>query len=162
MPPENETMSQNTSHDINPASGRLDSIITFNNIAVRLGDTWLLEGLSWKIQRGENWVVWGANGAGETTLAKALLGEAAIVQGSVQRYAQDKSTTGDSLNQIALVSSDQQIYLYQREEMLDRIVESGSTNLLYVNHRPDEMPDYITHQIVLSADTVISASGVLG
>ena len=42
--------------------------------------------------------------------------------------------------------------------MLDRIVARGLTNLLYVSHRPDEMPGCINHKLALSAGSIINRS----
>lgn len=121
MPPENEPINQNRDRGKERAPSRSGSLITLENITVRLGDAWLLKGLSWKIQHGENWVIWGANGAGKSTLAKALLGEAAIVQGTVRRQARGQSSEDQKLSQLAYVSSDQQIDLHRREQMLDHM-----------------------------------------
>jgi molybdate transport system ATP-binding protein len=60
--------------------------ITLNHVTVRLRDRWLLRETNWRIRRGEQWVVWGANGAGESTLARTLMGQMPVVRGEVVRH----------------------------------------------------------------------------
>jgi len=51
--------------------------------------TLALRGLSWRINRGEHWMVLGPNGAGKSTLIKLLLGEAWPAQGgTLERFGQ--------------------------------------------------------------------------
>lgn len=49
-------------------------LLAIEGLTVRRGDTVLLEDVSWRIERGEHWVVLGANGCGKTSLLKTLLG----------------------------------------------------------------------------------------
>ncbi len=45
-----------------------DSVLHFWDITVRRGRTLLLDGVSWNVDAGEQWVILGPNGAGKTTL----------------------------------------------------------------------------------------------
>ncbi|AOY59143.1 MULTISPECIES: ATP-binding cassette domain-containing protein [Desulfococcus] len=60
-----------------------DAVVSLVDIAVRRGTRLLLEGTSWRIRRGEHWVVTGPNGTGKSTLVQALAGELPVVRGRV-------------------------------------------------------------------------------
>ena len=91
-------------------------LITVDRIAVRQRDRWLLQGLSWQINRGEQWAVVGANGAGKTTLAKAIAGLLPVVQGHIHY-----PLLGDTppSRGIAYVASDARRELWRHERRLD-------------------------------------------
>ena len=92
--------------------------MTFDQVTVRIGATWLLERFDWRINHGENWVLWGANGAGKSTLAKALIGQVPVVRGRILRHYEDDGAVEPNGISMALVSSDQQIDFYRREQLL--------------------------------------------
>ncbi len=108
---------------------RTQSFITLDQVTVRLGGAWPLHKVSWEMRCGENWVIWGANGAGKTTLAKALLGEAQVVQGKIQRHYQKAAPVREGQIDMAFVSADQQFDLFRRELMLEQMRHfSGQIN----------------------------------
>lgn len=88
---------------------------------MRLGGNWLLNGLSWRINTGEHWVIWGPNGTGKTTLAKVLLDQVAVVQGHVRRCYRENAGDYPHRPAMALVSPDQYHYYYDREQMQDEM-----------------------------------------
>ena len=45
-----------------------DVLISMEDVRVKYGDTTILDGLSWMMKTGENWVILGPNGCGKTTL----------------------------------------------------------------------------------------------
>jgi molybdate transport system ATP-binding protein len=92
-----------------------------DTITVRLGGAWLLNGLSWQVNTGEHWVIWGPNGSGKTTLANVLLDRAAIVQGHVHRHYRSAETHDTHRPAMALVSPHQYHYYYDREQQLDEM-----------------------------------------
>lgn len=93
-------------------------LITLHDVTIRLGDRWLLAGTNWQIGQGEHWVVWGANGAGKTSLANALMGSAAVVRGQIRRhYLDDPALCGDR-PPMALFSPEHYHRLYQQEQLL--------------------------------------------
>ena len=95
-----------------PGSTR-QPVIVLDSVTVRVGDRWLLNGLSWQINRGENWVIWGANGVGKSTLARTLMGDTAVVAGSVHRFQDEKA--------MALISSEQHLDIYEKERWIDEM-----------------------------------------
>src|SRR5437773_1587105 len=53
---------------------RLDSVLQVDNLSVRLGETTVLSGVSFWVERGASLAIVGPNGAGKTVLLKALIG----------------------------------------------------------------------------------------
>jgi iron complex transport system ATP-binding protein len=45
-------------------------VLRFVDVAFRVDDSTILDGVDWEVGRGERWVVLGANGAGKTTLLR--------------------------------------------------------------------------------------------
>src|SRR5215207_9597413 len=60
----------------------MGSILDVNNLRVARGKSVLLDDIAWSIQRGEHWVVLGANGSGKTSLLKALTGYLSPTRGT--------------------------------------------------------------------------------
>jgi iron complex transport system ATP-binding protein len=52
----------------------MGSILEIKDLRVTRGHTAILKGVSWRVARGEHWVILGANGSGKTSLLKALTG----------------------------------------------------------------------------------------
>ncbi len=90
-------------------------------ITVRVGGVWLFDDLSWQIDSGEHWVIWGPNGSGKTTLAGVLMDQVAVVKGGVQRHYRDDAGLFASRPAMALVSPHQYHSFYDREQMLDQM-----------------------------------------
>lgn len=91
-------------------------LIVVDGITVRLGDRWLLQGSSWRIDSGELWTLVGPNGAGKTTLAKAVAGLLPVVQGKIDY----PGLAGRSpMKAIAYVASDARRELWRRERQLE-------------------------------------------
>lgn len=51
-----------------------EPILEISNVTIKRGPKRLLTNVSWTIQRGEHWVILGANGSGKTSLLSALTG----------------------------------------------------------------------------------------
>jgi iron complex transport system ATP-binding protein len=52
----------------------MGAILEVNHLRVARGHTTILHDVSWRVARGEHWVILGANGSGKTSLLKALTG----------------------------------------------------------------------------------------
>ena len=57
--------------------------IRFENVTLRVRDTFLLPNTTWYIDAGQHWAILGPNGAGKTSLVRALTGDVAVVKGAV-------------------------------------------------------------------------------
>ena len=60
-----------------------DVVLRVDDVTVTIGDTPLLEGVSWQVELDERWVVLGPNGAGKTTLLRLAVGDIEPTKGSV-------------------------------------------------------------------------------
>lgn len=49
-------------------------VLEVSGLRVERGHTTILRGVDWRVERGEHWVILGANGSGKTSLLKALTG----------------------------------------------------------------------------------------
>ena len=53
---------------------RRETVIEADSLNLKRGGTYLIRGLSWRVDRGEHWAVLGPNGAGKTLLLRLLTG----------------------------------------------------------------------------------------
>ena len=51
-----------------------DAVLEVRDLQVRRGKTMILNRVSWRVERGQHWVILGANGSGKTSLLSALTG----------------------------------------------------------------------------------------
>lgn len=49
-------------------------VVCVQNVSFRRGETTVLNGIDWSVERGQHWAVLGANGSGKTTLMKIVTG----------------------------------------------------------------------------------------
>jgi len=65
-----------------PAGPR--AILDVTDLHIRRGTTVILERIDWRVNRGENWVILGANGSGKTSLLRALTGYFPPTRGEIE------------------------------------------------------------------------------
>lgn len=94
---------------------RSPNLLTLDNVSVRLGDTVVLDSLSWSFREGESWVLLGPNGAGKSTLLGLVRQQKPYFQGHIER-----AEAWQDASRLTLVSFDQQRTLVAREERKDR------------------------------------------
>ena len=51
-------------------------VLDIRGLVVHRDGTLILDRLDWRVERGEHWVILGANGSGKTSLLSALTGQA--------------------------------------------------------------------------------------
>jgi iron complex transport system ATP-binding protein len=61
----------------------MSPVLEVNGLRIARGRTVILNDLSWRFSRGENWVILGANGSGKTSLLKALTGYLSPTAGDI-------------------------------------------------------------------------------
>lgn len=64
------------------------SILQVTGLGVHRGRTAILSGVDWRVERGEHWVILGANGSGKTSLLKALTGYLSPTAGRISLLGQ--------------------------------------------------------------------------
>ncbi len=58
-------------------------VLEMNKVKVKYGEVVPLSDFTWTVQQNENWIIFGPEGAGKTTILKLIVGE------NLQRYAND-------------------------------------------------------------------------
>lgn len=99
-------------------------ILSIRNLTVRRGETRILTDLSWTVQRGEHWVILGANGSGKTSLLSSLTGYLSPTSGSISVLGQTfgESDWRDLRTHVGLVSSSVRQMLPDHEPALTTVI----------------------------------------
>jgi len=104
--------------------------LELNDIHHAAGDTPILRGVSWKVERGEHWAVLGPNGAGKTTLLRIACGYLWPNRGGVvRRDGSDHLDLREIRKSIGWVSSVVNADIPRHEPVL-RTVVSGKFAML--------------------------------
>ncbi|MHC4745010.1 MAG: ATP-binding cassette domain-containing protein [Planctomycetota bacterium] len=51
-----------------------EAIFDIRNVSYKLGPKTILDGIDWRVKKGEHWAILGPNGAGKTTLLRVACG----------------------------------------------------------------------------------------
>lgn len=106
-------------------------IIEVDNVSCKAGYRYLLKDINWKVKPGEDWVVFGMNGCGKTTLLSIIAGFKHYTNGSVKVF--NESFRNENIleirKRIGWVSSSFFDQYYSRESVLN-IVLSGKYGTL--------------------------------
>jgi len=99
-------------------------ILSVSNLTIRRGETHILDDLSWTVQRGEHWVILGANGSGKTSLLSALTGYLSPTSGVVSVLGQTfgESDWRDLRTHIGIVSSSVRQMMADHEPALTTVI----------------------------------------
>ena len=114
----------------------MGSILEVNNLRVARGDTTILDHVSWNVNRGEHWVILGANGSGKTSMLKALTGYLSPTAGGLSLLGRRYGTCDwrDLRLKIGVVMSAFGTSIPPAEPALDTVV-SGKYAQLDLWHR---------------------------
>ena len=58
-------------------------VLQIEKLHLRRGATLILDDIAWRVERGQHWVILGANGSGKTSLLRALLGYLTPTDGKI-------------------------------------------------------------------------------
>ncbi|WP_221394194.1 ATP-binding cassette domain-containing protein [Dyadobacter sp. NIV53] len=112
-----------------PVFTNFENTLDLRNITVRYGNEQILNGINWKIRKGEKWALSGANGSGKSTLLSIITAD------NPQRFANDfdlfdkkRGGTGASIwdikQQIGHVSPELHLY-FPRNTTVFKTIASG-------------------------------------
>ncbi len=99
-------------------------ILAVSGLTVRRGNTLILDNISWKVARGEHWVILGANGSGKTSLLSALTGYLTPSAGRIELLSKTYGASDwrDLRRRVGLVSSAVRQRIPDDEPALETIV----------------------------------------
>jgi iron complex transport system ATP-binding protein len=83
-------------------------ILELENVSLKRDGNWILQDLNWQVQKGQNWVLFGLNGSGKTSLLNLLNAYTFPTKGSMQVLGKEFGQTylAEKLRiQIGFVSS---------------------------------------------------------
>jgi len=109
-----------------------ETLLTLDDVTMRVRDRKLLAHTNWTVRRGEQWAVLGPNGSGKSTLVRTVAGEIPSASGHVRIRSGER---------ISLVSFERQQELYTRELELD-----------HARHFADKTDDILTPRKLLGGD----------
>jgi len=99
-------------------------ILDISGLRIERGDTVILDRLSWRVQRGEHWVILGANGSGKTSLLNAITGYLTPTDGVVEVLGErfGESDWRELRKRIGLVSSSIRQRMADGEPVLETLI----------------------------------------
>ena len=131
------------------------AVIEAKDVGYKAGDRYLLKDISWTAAPGENWLVFGQNGCGKTTLLSILAGYKQQTHGQVKLFGETLSEENIlALRQrIGWVSGSFFDRYYHQEAVLD-IVLAGLTGTFSRGDRIDD-------QSIRAAKAALAKQGIL-
>lgn len=113
------------------------AVLQLSKLTITRDRVLILQDLSWRVERGEHWVILGANGSGKTSLLSALTGYLMPTRGEIdllgQRYGE--SDWRKLRTQLGLVSSSVRQLMGDTEPALETVV-SGKYAMIDFWGRP--------------------------
>lgn len=100
------------------------SMLEVSGLRIQRGRTTILDNISWRVERGQHWVILGANGSGKTSLLSGLTGYLMPTSGEIsvlgERYG--RTDWRELRKKIGLVSSSVRQMMHDDEPALDTII----------------------------------------
>ena len=106
-----------------PANEKRTTILAVSNLRIVRDGTVILHDVNWRVQRGEHWVILGANGSGKTSLLSALTGYLMPTSGDVAVLGETygESDWRELRKKIGLVSSSVRQMMADAEPALETV-----------------------------------------
>ena len=110
---------------------RVPEILNVSSLRVVRGRTEILRGVTWRVQRGEHWVILGPNGCGKTSLLKALTGYLSPSSGEISLLGRTygESDWRDLRLEVGIVASSLQASIPPAEPALETVVSGRYAQL---------------------------------
>ena len=99
-------------------------VLNVCNLRVTRGETVILNDVSWRVERGQHWVILGANGSGKTSLLSALTAYLTPTAGTIEVLGERYGETDwrELRKHVGLVSSAVRQMMAEDEAALDTVV----------------------------------------
>lgn len=101
----------------------LRPILTIEKLRIERSGTVILEDVSWRVERGEHWVILGANGSGKTSLLSALTGYLMPTSGEITLLGETygEADWRELRKRVGLVSSTVRQLMAEAEPALETV-----------------------------------------
>lgn len=105
-----------------------ETVIKVKNLSCLSGSQFLLNNISWQVKRGEQWVVFGRNGCGKTTLLSIIAGYKSYTSGTLEVFGKQYTAENilDIRKRIGWISASFFDKCYLQESALDIVLSSLS------------------------------------
>ena len=99
-------------------------VLEVSNLRIQRGRTAILDNISWRADRGQHWVILGANGSGKTSLLSALTGYLMPTSGQISVLGESygHSDWRELRKKIGLVSSSVRQMMHDEEPALETVI----------------------------------------
>src|SRR5882757_1841775 len=99
-------------------------ILEISSLRIQRGPTVILDDISWRVERGQHWVILGASGSGKTYLLSALTGYLMPTTGDISVLSESygQSDWRELRKHIGLVSSSVRQMMHDEEPALETII----------------------------------------
>ncbi len=119
----------------------MKTVLTVRDLTIRRGDFRILHRVTWSVERGQHWVILGANGSGKTSLLSALTGYLSPTSGDITVLGQTfgESDWRDLRTHIGLVSSSIRQMIPDHEPALTTVISGRYAMIDYWGRiRPED------------------------
>ena len=101
-----------------------ETVIKVKNLSCLSGSQFLLHNISWEVKKGEQWVVFGRNGCGKTTLLSIIAGYKSFSSGDLEVFGQKYNASNilDIRKRIGWISSSFFDKYYHEERVIDIVL----------------------------------------
>jgi iron complex transport system ATP-binding protein len=98
-------------------------VLEISNLRIQRGGTVILDGVNWRVERGQHWAILGANGSGKTSLLSALTGYLMPTAGEISLLGQNygQSDWRELRKKIGIVSSSIRQMMANSEPALETV-----------------------------------------
>jgi iron complex transport system ATP-binding protein len=102
----------------------LPPVLEVRDLSIRRDATRILDGITWTLERGQHWVILGANGSGKTSLLSALTGYLSPTSGDITVLGQTfgESDWRELRTRVGLVSSSVRQMMADHEPALTTVI----------------------------------------
>ena len=99
-------------------------MLEISGLRIQRGRTTILDDISWRVERGQHWVILGANGSGKTSLLSALTGYLMPTAGDISVLGENygQSDWRELRKHIGLVSSSVRQMMHDEEPALETVI----------------------------------------